>query len=345
MYLTGILSLFFCIIFFYTLGNRLDDSVYFQKVWIWYKESDLGMDKYKNATDPFQFLNGYFFQNHLYFFKNGKKEKSADYLYEVPPFGKGFLQYQKSGNEVEFFSATGEILWKKTINSYPKSSMDSGNILFTSGDNNLVLITDGSGNELKKIGGRFLTDFSFSKNNILLVFSGGEVYLLGKDGKLEKDLSFATDNLVFLKSSAISPSGVCYGIHLLQDKTDKIVVYKKGNQEYEILLDKVYPHKIYFALNDSCELAVNLQKKIQIYDNDGDSVFSRDKKSGPIYQVAETTGNIFIISDNTEMLLLDAKFGMLETEKINSYPWRVLTISEQEFFVETTDEIIQFSRL
>lgn len=348
MYLTIILSLFFSLLFFFQLGNKFDDSVFFQKIWNWNKVNDQGMNPHKKAENPFLILNGYPKSNHLYFFNSGRILKQSAFLYELPIMGKGYIVYKQTGDEVSYFSPQNEILWKKEINSYPKVSSTGNIILFTSGDNNQIIITNGSGHDLIKVSGRFLTDYSFSENGFVVLFSSGEYYYIDNNGKIIYQMEMTPEknsSLLFSKSASVSKSGNCFAVHYLDGQADRITLYKKFKKKFSIKLPRIYPHRINIAVSDSCQLAVNVIDRFFITDEGGRLIVEKIKVSKEkmynIFQPVGVINDTFIISNSSYVYFYDISGNLIQQMKYPEIPWRVFSKSTNEFFFETEKEIFQ----
>ncbi|HNC57706.1 MAG TPA: hypothetical protein PLP33_19890 [Leptospiraceae bacterium] len=322
-----------------------------QENWAWNKSQEIGMSQDSRfKINPLQTLNGYKTKNGVYFFKAGKFSLEENTYSELPLNGKGHFVYKKIGSSVFYYSNDGEILWEKPYKSYPRVSNNGELLLFISGDGNQVLISDINGNEFgaKQIDGRFLSDISFPAlvNGALLVFSGGEIALLNGSGKIvfqKKDEPNSKDFL-FCKSGAISPTGKFSLVHYIRNTKDFIsILNEKGEIVSSITLESVYPHKIFMAVDDEGNMAVNLPDQVFVINKKGKSVFKKVKsRKEDIYQIAYTSGSFFAVSLENQILFLKSDGSYLGKRSV-TMPARMRPSTERDSaFLETEEEIISF---
>lgn len=336
---------------FLNLGSPYSQISHVQENWAWNKTQEIGMTTdARFKTNSMQVLNGYKTKNGVYFFKSGKFSLEENTFSEMPLNGKGHFVYKKIGNSVFYYSNDGEILWEKPYKSYPRVSNNGELILFVSGDGNQVLVSDINGNPVgvKQVDGRFLADISFPSiaNGALLVFSGGEIALLNGTGKVvfqKKDDPNSKDFL-FCKSSAISPNGKFSLIHYLRNAKDFVTMLnEKGDIVSSIALDSVYPHKVFMAVDDEGNIAINLPDQVFLLNKKGKPVLKRQKaKKEEIYQIAYASGSFFAISIENQVLFLNSDGSNLGKRSI-SMPARMRPSGERDSaFLETNEEIISF---
>ncbi|RHX90817.1 hypothetical protein [Leptospira stimsonii] len=320
-------GLFFTLIFFYLFGNPYQSAIGIQKVWAFSKAAHAGMaPDPRFSWNPEESLNGYKYENSYYTIQSSNGIALDDTRrIEYPLNTKGYLEYKKIGAEVNFYSPLGEILWTKEYRSYPRISPSGNLILLIAGDHNQVILSDINGNEtgVKKIDGRFLTDYSFAPDSKMsgVLFSGGELFVLDSKGGIlyKKDLG-SEKSPVFAKSLSLSPDGKKTAIHLLKSNQDRILILdEKGNEDFTYELDSIYPHKVYLAISNTGEVLVSVPDKISFYHADGKKGFEAKRTSGTgVYQSVFHNGSWFTAELNSEILFLDEKGNILKKDKIKS---------------------------
>ena len=135
------------LLIFVNLGNSYTPISHVQENWAWSKTEEIGMSTdARFKLNPMERLNGYKTKNGVYFFRAGKFTLDENSYSEMPLIGKGHFLYKKVGNSVLYYSNDGEILWEKPYKSYPRVSNNGELLLFVSGDENQVLISDLNGN-------------------------------------------------------------------------------------------------------------------------------------------------------------------------------------------------------
>ena len=339
------------LLIFVNLGNSYTPISHVQENWAWSKTEEIGMSTdARFKLNPMERLNGYKTKNGVYFFRAGKFTLDENSYCEMPLIGKGHFLYKKVGNSVFYYSNDGEILWEKPYKSYPRVSNNGELLLFVSGDENQVLISDLNGNPTgaKQIDGRFLADIAFPvmANGALLVFSGGEIALLDGAGKVifQKKDEPGSKDFLFCKSGAISPNGKLALVHYLRNAKDFIsLLNEKGEIVSSFTLENVYAHKIYMAVDDEGNIAVNLPDQISIFGKKGKSIFKKQKtKREDIYQIAYSSGSFFALSLEDRVLFIGADGSILGKRNI-SMPARMRPSGEKDTaFLETKEEIISF---
>jgi|JI10StandDraft_1071094.scaffolds.fasta_scaffold02820_8 hypothetical protein len=339
------------VLIFLNLGNSYTHISHVHENWAWSKTEEIGMSTdARFKLNPLERLNGYKTKTGVYFFRAGKFAIEENSFSEMPLVGKGHFLYKKVGNTVLYYSNDGEVLWEKPYKSYPRVSHNGELLLFISGDGNQVLISDVNGNPTgaKQIDGRFLSDIAFPvmANGALLVFSGGEIALLDGTGKIifqKKDEPNSKDFL-FCKSGAVSPNGKLSAVHFLRNTKDFIAILnEKGEILSSFTLENVYPHKIFMALDDEGNIAVNLPDQVSIVGKKGKAVWKKQKsKREDIYQIAYSSGSYFAVSVENQVLFLSSEGNVLGHRSI-SMPARMRPSGERDTaFLETQDEIISF---
>ncbi len=344
-------SIFFSIVIFLNLGSSFSHITHVQENWAWSKSQEVGMStdgRFK--LSPMEKLNGYKTKNGIYFFRAGKFVLDENSFSEMPLNGKGHFLYKKIGQTVLYYSNDGEVLWEKPYKSYPRVSHNGELLLFVAGDGNQVLVSDLNGNPTgaKQIDGRFLSDIAFPviANGALLVFSGGEIAVLDGKGNLvfqKKDEPNSKDFL-FCKSGAISPNGKYSLIHYLRNEKDFIsLLNEKGEILNSFTLENIYPHRVYMALDDEGNVALNLPDQLFIVNRKGKTVYKKQKsKREDIYQIAYTTGKFFAMSYENQVVFFSGTGSILGKKNI-TMPARIRPSGDRDTaFLETSDEIISF---
>jgi len=352
VYLYFSASFIFFVVFFFTLGNKFPFSAFIQSNWVWDKTASDGMaPDARFKVNPLTHLNGYLQGNSYFSFALRKSHAlKPDFSYQIPILGKGFIEYEKVGKIVSYYSADREILWQKDFKSYPKPGFEGDLILLTSGDNNRVFLSDINGNLTgeKVIDGRFLSDYSFAPKNggAVLLFSGGEIVRLDGKGRRKFSRELGGKGFSFYKSVAISPNGLYSAVHYLNGENDFIsMLDDKGEVLFSIKLSSVYPHRIFMSPGTSGNALINLPDSLEVYNENGKPVFRQKKKRKTgIYQLAFHTGEFFIASNEDEIYFLDNNAKILKIQKNISFPARAIpSQTSREFFLETKNEIYEYS--
>jgi len=348
-------SLLISIGIIYNIKNKLTQVPIIQEVWMWDKREmndvygkDNRYTTKENST--YKALNGYFTSFHKpYLFSAQKTFYGEDNdLFELPVLGNGYLSFKKIGDKITYFSKNGEVLWKKSYQSYPFST-PIGNIHYlVSGDGNQVLVIDINGNLTgsEQLDGRFLTDISNTVHSgSILLFSGGELYRLDSNGRLIYRNDEADPKVFhFFKSSAISENGVFSAVHFMEKENDFINTYDdKRKLLYKYKLDFLYPHKIYMAVSNSGEVLLNLRDKIIILSAEGKEIIKNEKKKKEdVYQVSYSNGEIFSANFNDNLLFFSINGEIIKKKKFNSNKTRIFSgKTEDIFFIENTNSITQ----
>ncbi|PJZ66267.1 hypothetical protein CH371_08270 [Leptospira wolffii] len=353
------LSVIFFLAFFYFLGNPYDSARGIQKTWSWSKEARLGnFPDPRSDFDPEKVLNGYK-TGSAYVRIPGGESVAIDDLsrIEYPLSSKGYLSYNKIGNSVEFFSESGELLWTKEYKSYPKVHPDGSIILFLSGDNNQVLVSDINGNPLgaKKLDGRFLTDLGFASKNLsqgetAVLFSGGELFVLNGKGDLLFQNKMGEKEPVFSKSLAVSVDGSKIAVHFLRGNRDFIRVYNQdGTESEEWNLGRVLPHKLHLAVSSEGSVLAGFHDSLVLYSKKGKILFEKKRaKVGPVYQTVFHAGTWFAGEADGNLFFLGEDGKILREEKIKAAdrPYRFFSSGRMgEAFLEGGKEIVLYRDL
>ncbi len=350
-------SLFFFVFFYFIWDIQILNQKSVRETWIWNKEGKFGTNIPKSGENPQTSLNGYKTNLGYYSFSSRKETPSSpNQFFEYALLGKGYLEYEKIGDSVHFYSEKGELFWTKPINSYPRSGYFSAPVLYLSGDNNTVFLLDTSGNFVGKseLNGRFLTDYVFLSKvgGALVLFSGGEFYRVDEKGNTLLELSFSNEreyDRIFYKSVSVSPDGKYFAVHHSIEEKDYIRIYNETGRELEeILLDKLYPHKIYFLVTNEGNLLLNLPEKIQYYKADK-LVWEKEKsKSSGIYQVLLALDDYLVYLEESNLIFLNTEGGVIRTKRIpqSEMPLRLFPGKESgNFYLETKSDIYQFRLL
>lgn len=343
---------FFLTFFFFRSDHRPLTSL--KEIWVWNKSGNFGTASSKVGEDPRKVLNGYRLPNGSYFsFASGKtKEIQEPNRLEYPLLAEGFLEYEKIGDEVHFFTQSGELFWSKPINSYPRAGLFAAPVLYLAGDSNTVFLLDQSGNSAGKgeVNGRFLVDYSFDRagNGVFVLFSGGEMYRLDATGKeiYRLDLGSSTEQQ-FFKSATLSPNGKSVAIHYTKNQKDFLqVLDEKGESLVVISLPKVYPHILYFALSNDLHLLLNAPDKTYFFFKDKLIREWEKNETNQTYQVSFATKDAFLFESDGFLVFLDESGNELKRKPIskNEKPIRLFpSKTDNQFYLETKEDIFQFT--
>lgn len=343
---------FFSLLFFlWDVRLPMQDSI--KETWLWNKEGAFGTAVPTDGENPLNTLNGYKYNQSYYSFSTRKftnytEPYNVDFALLVP----GYIEYEKIGDAVNFFSSNGELFWNKPLNSYPRSGYHGSPVLYLSGDNNTVFLLDMSGNPVgaSELNGRFLTDYDFDQSGkgASVLFSGGEVYRVDEKGNIlfRKDLSENRQNS-FFKSISLSPKGEQTLIHFSEGKKDHLMILdEKGDVKYEWELPGFYPHKIYFSLSDSLNSLVNLPEKVLFFEEDELKWEKQKGKTGSIFQTVYSQSGIFAYILEKDVIFLNEKGFEIRTKSISSSEAPIRFFPGREgntLYMETKKDIFQFT--
>lgn len=338
---------------FYFSPKEFEPILHLQENWAWDKKEFAGLrNDARFNYKPIDFINGYKTETGVFFFKGGSFAIPENQFSEFPVIGKGHFLYKKIGSTVLYYSSNGEILWEKNYKSYPRISPDGSLILLTAGDGNQVLVANKNGDltGVERVDGKFLTDISYSieKNSALILFSGGEIYKLDENGKLIYQKNFSSEKEIsFFKSSTISPNSNLIAIHSFRNNKDIIeIINEKNIILYSHILQSVYAHRIYMAINDKAETLINLPDKIIILNKNGKKEFEKNKteKEG-IYQIAFANNLFFAYNQNGVLKFTDNKGILFKEKKIPSESRIISTKKDSLFYLETPKEIYAIQKM
>ncbi|TGN10005.1 hypothetical protein [Leptospira ilyithenensis] len=343
--------LVFFTLFFFLWDTHLPMLSSVKESWVWNKEGGFGTSAPKDGENPLKTLNGYRIENRYFSFVTNKftgyeEPNRVDFALLAP----GHIEYQKIGDEVNFFDDSGELFWKKSINSYPRSGYFSSPVLYLSGDNNTVFLLDSSGNRvgLGELNGRFLTDFDFDHTGkgAVVLFSGGEIYRIDEKGNSLYSLDLSIDRKEsFFKSVSISPNGSFVAVHFSTGKKDSFLILdEKGEVTDEWETEHYFPHKVYLSIADNGNTLLNLPNSLEFYE-DGKIVWAVKKdKTGSVYQAVFATGNGFVYGLDKEIVFLNADGKKIRTKTLPSTesPIRFFPGKDKNtFYLETKRDLYQ----
>ncbi len=285
-----------------------------------------------------------------------------EYLTFVPYLGSGYFQYKKVGDEIQFFSRDGELLWRKNYFSYPVSDHRGRLIFLLTGDGNRIDIIDGNGNPagVRSISGNFTSDLDFAARASagIVSFAGGQAYVVGETGKIL--YRFEADppaRPLFLKSCALGPDGKTAAVHYLAGDVDKIVILEGQTQDTgdsapeagvrtEIELQNVYPHLLHFAVNEH-GLLLNAPDYARFYNNKGREIWNRKHGDQSVYRPVFADRNYFVFGQKDELLVVSADGVIVHAQKVNGFSggsWRILPGREENEFAVESGSSIQYFR-
>lgn len=355
MFQNIIYSFGFFLLFYFSwdVDLRLVPSI--RETWIWNLEGRFGTTSPKLGEDPIKTLNGYKYNGKFFSFKtNARPEIDSKFLIDFPLLGNGYLVYEKIGDEVNFYSDSSELYWKKPINSYPRSGFFASPVLYLSGDNNTVFLLDESGNSIGKqeLNGRFLTDYQFDLKNkgVVVLFSGGEIYRLDEKGnqKFALDLSKEKPNS-FFKSVSLSPNGKLVSVHYSLDDKDWILVFDEtGEEQFSFSLPKFFPHQLYFVTGNDGQIFLQTPESLMFFD-DGKLVWDKKKtKQGGVYQSIFGNDSMVVASIDSELQFYTNTGELIRKKRISTseFPIRFFPgKSDSVFYMETKSDLLQFQFL
>ncbi|EOQ88377.1 hypothetical protein LEP1GSC202_3424 [Leptospira yanagawae serovar Saopaulo str. Sao Paulo = ATCC 700523] len=348
-------SIGFFLLFFLSWDVELNFVPNIRETWIWNLEGRFGTTSPKVGEDPLKTINGYKFNKQFYSFKtNSSPEIDSKYLVDFPLLGNGYLLYEKIGDEVNFYSDSSELYWKKPINSYPRSGYFASPVLYLSGDNNTVFLLDESGNQVGKqeLNGRFLTDYQFDSKNkgVVVLFSGGEIYRLDEKGNLSFGFDLSKDKPnSFFKSVSLSPDGKLTTVHFSIENKDWILLLDEvGEPKEEFSLPKFFPHQLYIATGNAGQILIQTPNSLEFYE-EGKLVWEKNKsKQGGVYQSIYAADSFFVALVDSELLFLNERGELIRKKRISptEFPIRFFPGKlESVFYMETKTDLVQFQKL
>lgn len=351
IYKTILITILSSIAFYFAFPKHIPFSPSIQEEWVWNKSFKAGIPSFygfENTKEIFAYRIG----NEIYSISSNSSFKIAEEstLVEYPPMGKGFLVYKKLGNSIQFYSNEFEELWNKNYDSYPRVSPTLDMILLISGDHNQIEFLNSSGDPkgIGKLGGRFLTDFQFgySPSTIAIQFSGGESYLLSSDGQILWKKISDSQQMEFYKSIAVSFDSKYLAVHSQKGNADFIdVVHVPENKlQYSYQLDRVYPHKLYFAISQEGVLQILSPNKNLVVGKDGKKIFEEEIRSSIYNPIACYRNGLVSIVDSK--LIVRNHFGNVIYKKSFAnleFPVRILpSLQGAGFYVEDKKEFFYF---
>lgn len=348
-------SVGFFVLFYFSWDVDLRFVPNIRETWIWNLEGKFGTNPPKIGEDPLKSLNGYKYNQQFYSFKSSSKPTiDPKYLVDFPLLGNGYLLYEKIGDEVNFYSDSSELYWKKPINSYPRSGYFASPVLYLSGDNNTVFLLDESGNRIGKqeLNGRFLTDYQFDIGNkgVVVLFSGGEIYRLDEKANLIFGFDLSKDKPnSFFKSVSLSPNGKLASIHYSIDDKDWILVLDEvGEVVNEFPLTKFYPHQLYFATGNNGQIFLQTPEALYFYKK-GSLVWEKSKsKQTGVYQSIYASNSLMVAAVDSEILFYNEIGDLIRKKRISpsEFPVRFFPgKSDSVFYMETKTDLVQFQNL
>ncbi len=344
-------SFIFFILFFFLWNVRLPMLSSVKETWIWNKEGAFGTFPPGEGEDPLKVLNGYRLEGRYYSFATNRFVPFEEpFKLDYALLSQGYLEYQKIGDEVNFYSDSGELFWKKPINSYPRSGYFGTPVLYLSGDNNTVFVLDNSGNVsgLGELNGRFLTDYDFAQNGkgAVVLFSGGEIYRIDEKGNKIFSADLSSDkNESFFKSVSLSPNGSFTLVHFSSKKKDYLMILdEKGEATDEWELSQFYPHKIYLSIGNRKNSVLNSVDTVQFFKEDKLVWEEKKEKAGSVYQANFAFPSGFAYGLEKEIVFLDAEGNKIRKKNLPSSEFPIRFFSGKEpntAYLETKKDIYQ----
>ncbi|MDH5655929.1 MAG: hypothetical protein OEZ34_08475 [Spirochaetia bacterium] len=286
-------------------------------------------------------------------FQEDRSIDSKDFLTFSPFLGKGFFIYKKVGKEISFLTSDGEVLWKKPFSSYPVTDPMGRVILLLTGDNNRVDLADMNGNPagVFSVSGNFLSDYDFSiiDSVILLSFANGDIALLSKEGNLllrfqiSSFLNVKGEETLFVKSNSVSSDGKRFAVHYVFKERDYVSVFsfdkedpESFQKEYEISLDRIYPHILHFAV-ESSGILIAAPDSASFYNEDGELLWKNKlQEKEEIYRPVFSLKHIFAYMEGNTVHVFDSSgvgIDSFRTGGKEEGPFRILPFRKDDQFV------------
>jgi len=219
---------------------------------------------------------------------NGLEIYPNEYLHKEPsPSSKNlkaysgndqyYVQYQKVGKEIEFYSTAGEKFWKLKSLEYPYLSYQGRLIFLMNGDHSQIRIINYHGKEIgvKKVVGRMCTIISFSPENDYgaIGFLDGSFYVINESGQII--FSNPNEHPKPIKGLALSNQGLFTAVHQGDDKKDFLQIFNLANGEIStVKLNHTHLAKTALTVNDQGETAILDQDRILFFNPQGSLNFS-----------------------------------------------------------------------
>jgi hypothetical protein len=227
----------------------------------------------------------------------------------VPFLGQGFFKYYKAGQKVFYFSPDGETLWEKDFAAYPLTDNQSTILLLITGDGNRIDIMDKNGNPAgdQSVSGNILTQIRFAEDSSdsCIVFGTGGAFVLNSKGTVRFSWKSESQES-FSKSCNLSNDGKWAALHVLENGKDKILVFQNDKKFKEIILPGIYPHNLYFSLNDHGVWIATPERHLFFsFKGDSEQTYTVYQDAISVYRPVFAGADYFLAEDGHQMVVAD----------------------------------------
>jgi hypothetical protein len=167
--------------------------------------------------------------------------------------GRYYIEYQKVGTSVDFYSFKGDGFWKLKSMEYPYLSYNGRLVMLLNGDHSRIRLVDYNGNEIgaRIIYGRLCTVISFSDGSDIGAagFLDGTYYFVDHKGAVINTGRAPSGNAV--KGVAVSDRGLYAAVHYGDEASDSVRIIDAVSGKYsEARLKSVHPVKTSMCVTD-----------------------------------------------------------------------------------------------
>ncbi len=233
----------------------------------------------------------------------------------VPFFGPGYFRYYKAGQKVWFHSPDGEILWEKEFAAYPLTDHHTSYLLLITGDGNRIDIMDKNGNPLgdRSVSGNILTQIRFAERSgdACTAFGTGGVYFIDPQGMI-RNIWKSDSEKTFVKSCSLSDDGVYGLVHAVTEGRDVLYILKENKAFRTIPLDTVYPHNLFFGINEHGLLGAAPDRNLFFSWNGENWSKERADQSGTVYRAVTAIRDYFLAEESGKIAVYDSSGRMYQ---------------------------------
>jgi len=209
-------------------------------------------------------------------YQQNKSIETSSVLKTYSGDSKYYIKYHKVGQEIEFFSETGEKFWRMKSKEYPFLSYQGKLIFLLNGDQSRVRILNNQGQEIgvKKIWGRLNTVISFSdKSNFgALGFLDGSYYIVNEKGEISFKGRAPLGKII--KSISISSKGLWATVHFGDTKKDFLkIINLPQKEEHKVELSYCHPTQTGLYISDTGQTVILDKTKISFFNHQGKPLF------------------------------------------------------------------------
>ncbi len=201
-----------------------------------------------------------------YFVDKNLIKLDKNYLYTFSLIPKGYVRYNKVGDEIEFFLKDNQLFWKRKSTAYPYFEPYGRFIITVNADRTGVEVLEVNGQSLYEFDGLFLVDLKcIEKSQCYLLFNDGKFIFFNEKNHYHLNVGIEK---AFFKSFSIKNNQVIF--HYFLNSQDHFGVYEiffDAENPYlkkykEIQSKIVFPYTISFQFNFDSILIPNFKETI-----------------------------------------------------------------------------------